>query len=173
MDCSPSSSSVHGVCPGKNTAVDCHLLLQGIFWIQGLNSGLLRCRRILYRLSHQGSVMQVVTLCFSVYSRFPEGRLLVKTLSFVFFLVVCIWAVHFDCNSQVWVSLGKHLLPVYSIETNFRLLLVEKEREPGYPLWPPLLTQVWGATHLYWHPCFFCHQGPTPCFWNTMLYNPN
>ena len=30
-------------------------LLQGIFPIQGLNRGLLHCRRILYQLSHQGS----------------------------------------------------------------------------------------------------------------------
>ena len=31
--------------------------------------------------------MQVMTLCFSVYSRFPKVRLLIKTLSFIFFLV--------------------------------------------------------------------------------------
>ena len=30
-------------------------LLQGIFLTQGLNPGLLHCRQILYRLSHQGS----------------------------------------------------------------------------------------------------------------------
>jgi len=37
--------------PGKNTGVDCHVFLQGIFLIQGLNSnllGLLHCRQILY-----------------------------------------------------------------------------------------------------------------------------
>ena len=37
--------------PGKNTGVGCHFLLQGIFPIQGLNLGLLHCRRILYHLS--------------------------------------------------------------------------------------------------------------------------
>ena len=31
MDCSPPGSSVHGESPGKNTAVGCHALLQGIF----------------------------------------------------------------------------------------------------------------------------------------------
>ena len=41
--------------PCKNTGVDCHFLLQGIFPIQGLNLGLLHCRQILYLLSHQGS----------------------------------------------------------------------------------------------------------------------
>ena len=31
MDCSPPDSSVHGDSPVKNTGVDCHFLLQGIF----------------------------------------------------------------------------------------------------------------------------------------------
>ena len=31
MDCSLPGSSVHGDSPGKNTEVDCHALLQGIF----------------------------------------------------------------------------------------------------------------------------------------------
>ena len=41
--------------PGKNPGVGCHCLLQGVFLTQGLNLGLLLCRRILYHLSHQGS----------------------------------------------------------------------------------------------------------------------
>ena len=55
MDCSPPGSSVHGDSPGKNTGVDSHALLQGIFPTQGLNPGLLHCRWILYCLSHQNS----------------------------------------------------------------------------------------------------------------------
>ena len=47
MDCSPPGSSVHGDSPGKNTGVGCHFLLQGIFFTQGSNLGLLHCRRIL------------------------------------------------------------------------------------------------------------------------------
>ena len=39
---------------GKDTGVGCHSLLQGIFPTQGSNPGLLDCRQILYRLSHQG-----------------------------------------------------------------------------------------------------------------------
>ena len=38
--------------PGKNTGVGCHFLLQGIFLTQGLNPGLLHCRKILYHLSY-------------------------------------------------------------------------------------------------------------------------
>ena len=37
--------------PGKNIAVGCHFLLQGIFLTQEQNSGLLHCRQILYCLS--------------------------------------------------------------------------------------------------------------------------
>ena len=44
MDCSPPGSSVHGDSPGKNTEVDCQLLLQGIYPTQGLNPGLPHCR---------------------------------------------------------------------------------------------------------------------------------
>ena len=51
MDCRPPGSSVHGDSPGKNTGVDCHFLLQGIFPTQGSNpclQWLLLCRQILY-----------------------------------------------------------------------------------------------------------------------------
>ena len=47
------------ICPwdsvGKNTGVDSHSLLQGIFSTQGWNWGLLHCRQILYHLSYLGS----------------------------------------------------------------------------------------------------------------------
>ena len=39
----------------KNTEVGSLSLLQGIFPTQGLNWGLLHCRRILYQLSYEGS----------------------------------------------------------------------------------------------------------------------
>ena len=45
--------------PGKSTGVDCHFLLQGIVLTQGLNPGLLHCRRTLYPLSHQGTPQTV------------------------------------------------------------------------------------------------------------------
>ena len=52
IDCSLPDSSVHGIFPGKNTGVDCHSLLQGIFLIQGSNLDLLHCKHLLYHLSH-------------------------------------------------------------------------------------------------------------------------
>ena len=42
--------------PGKNTGVDCHYLLQGIFPTQGSNHGLLHCRQILYHWATVGSL---------------------------------------------------------------------------------------------------------------------
>ena len=38
--------------PGKNTAVDSHFLLQGIFLTQRSNLSPLHCRQFLYHLSH-------------------------------------------------------------------------------------------------------------------------
>ena len=49
---------------GKNTGVDCHSLLQGIFPTQGSNLGLLHCRQILYHLSHLGSCDICSDTCF-------------------------------------------------------------------------------------------------------------
>ena len=67
VSCSVMSNSLrlHGLLParllcpcnspGKNTAVGCHPLLQGVFPAQGRNLGLPHCRQILYFLSHHGS----------------------------------------------------------------------------------------------------------------------
>ena len=61
--------------PGKNTGVDIHALLQGIFPTQGSNPGLPHCRQI---LSHQGSplILEWVAHPFSrgsCWSRNPTG----------------------------------------------------------------------------------------------------
>ena len=45
----------------KNTGVGSLSLLQGIFPTQESNQGLLRCRRILYQLSYQGSLLAIIT----------------------------------------------------------------------------------------------------------------
>ena len=55
--CDPMDWPASLLCPwdssGKNTGVDCHFLLQGIFPTQELNPGLLHCRQILYQLSYE------------------------------------------------------------------------------------------------------------------------
>ena len=64
--------------PGKNTGMGCHFLLQGIFPIQGSNSGLPLCRQILYCLSHWGSqdqarILERVAISFSMGSSQPRN----------------------------------------------------------------------------------------------------
>ena len=50
--------------PGQNTGVGSLFLLQGIFPIQGSNSGLLHCRQILYQLSHKESPRTLEWIAF-------------------------------------------------------------------------------------------------------------
>ena len=50
-DCSLTGSSVHGIFLARILEWVCHFLLQGIFPTQGLNPGLLHCRRVLHLLS--------------------------------------------------------------------------------------------------------------------------
>ena len=58
MDSSPPGSSVHGIFQARvldGVAVSLPVSrFQGIFLTQGLNLGLLHCRKILSQLSHQG-----------------------------------------------------------------------------------------------------------------------
>ena len=49
--------------PGQNTGVGSLSLLQGIFPTEGLNPGLLHCRRILYQLTHKGSPRVLEWVC--------------------------------------------------------------------------------------------------------------
>ena len=55
MDCKAPRLLCLSNSSGKYTGVSSHSLLQGIFLTQGSNLGLLHCRQILYRVSHQGS----------------------------------------------------------------------------------------------------------------------
>ena len=81
--CSVVSDSLwpHGLyslwnSPGHNTGVGSFSLLQGIFPTQGLNAGLLHCRRILYQLSHQGSprILEWIAYPFSRGSSWPRNQ---------------------------------------------------------------------------------------------------
>ena len=58
MGCSLPYFSVYGISPRKNTGVDCHFLLQGIFQTQGQNPCLLLWHADFLPLSHQGSPHQ-------------------------------------------------------------------------------------------------------------------
>ena len=75
--------------PGKpkNTGVGSHALRQGTFPTQGLNPGLLHCRRFLYHLRHQGStrVLDWVAYPFSRESSRPRNRTGVSFIAGRFF----------------------------------------------------------------------------------------
>ena len=72
--------------PGKNTGVDCHAILQGIFPTQGSKPGLLHCRQILYHLSHQGSprfhILMPFTYCFQYLKYYISLVCLGNSISF-------------------------------------------------------------------------------------------
>ena len=75
MDCSPPGSSVHGDSLGKNTGVDYHVLLQGIFPTQGLNPDLPPCRWILYYLSHKESLRILEQVAISSSGDLPDPEI--------------------------------------------------------------------------------------------------
>ena len=60
--------------PGQNTGVGNCSLLQGIFPTQGSNPGLLHCRRILYQLSHKGSLRILEWVAYPFSREFFQPR---------------------------------------------------------------------------------------------------
>ena len=73
MDCSLPGSSVHGIFQARVLELgrgDCYFLLQEIFPTQGSNPSLPPCRQTLYRLSHQGSL---VDYRYSVVQQMPRA----------------------------------------------------------------------------------------------------
>ena len=73
--------------PGQNTGMGSLSLLQGIFPIQGLNPGLMHCRRIFYQLSHKGSprILEWVAYPSSSGSSQPRNRTGVSCIAGGFF----------------------------------------------------------------------------------------
>ena len=80
MDCPRNS-------PGQNTGVGSLSLLQGIFPTQGLNSGLLHCRQILYQLSHKGNPRTLEWVAFSRGSSWPRNQTRVSCIAGRFFFL--------------------------------------------------------------------------------------
>ena len=69
MDCSPPGFSGLGIMQARILEWVAISFSMGIFPTQGLNLGLLHCRKFLYRLSHQGSLVACVgyVLFFQAY----------------------------------------------------------------------------------------------------------
>ena len=80
MGYSPLGSSVQKDCPGKNTGVGCHALIQEIFPTQGSNPNLLHWRQILYHLATWETNLVTHT------GEFEDSSLLGKRLGFFLFL---------------------------------------------------------------------------------------
>ena len=99
MDCSPPGSFAHRDSPAKNTGVGCHALLQGIVPIQGLNPGLLHCRRILYCHCHKGNprIPEWVACPFSRGSPWPRSWTGVSCIAGRFFIS---WATREDPDTH-------------------------------------------------------------------------
>ena len=110
--------------PGQNTGVCSHSLLQGIFPTQGLDPGLLHCRRILYQHSHQGSprILEWVAYPFSRGSSWPRNWTGVFYIAGRFFyqLSYCISIVNCIRNNllPVIVESTKVWMDVLALETN-------------------------------------------------------
>ena len=75
------------LCPGKNTGVGCHALLQVIIPTQELNPGLPLCRQILYKLSHKESpsILKWLAYPFSSGSSQPRNQTGVSCIAGGFF----------------------------------------------------------------------------------------
>ena len=144
MDCSPQGSFVHGDSPGKNTGMGCHALLQGIFWTQGLNPGLLHCRWILYHLSHQGSSKEksskyvLAGVCVCVHGGWLAWWSMVISIIF---------------RSETWIMKGPNLKRYEG-----RALLVKRDT---------------GTTALHWEPfnfsLFFFFLSTFPKYWPSSI----
>ena len=85
--------------PGQHTGVGNISPLQEIFPTQGLNPGLPHCRRILYQLSHKGSlrILEWVAYPFSSSSSQPRNWTGVSCIAGGFFTS---WATR---EAQVWI----------------------------------------------------------------------
>ena len=81
--------------PGQNTGVGSRSLLQGIFPTQGLNPGLLCCRRILYYLSHQESLKKYHQIRFKCMSSIAVPISSRNTTYFASLVVPC--QIHQGC----------------------------------------------------------------------------
>ena len=103
--CSVMSNSLwpHGLIspwnsPGQNTGVGCLSLLQGIFPTQGLNPGLLHCRRILYQLSHKGSPSSTEKMPLVLHPGCEKKKKTLQTLSNVY------WGAQMAPVDNYWFS---------------------------------------------------------------------
>ena len=133
--CSPWNSL------GQNTGVGSLSLLQGIFSTQELNQGVLHCRWILYRLSHQWSprILQWVAYAFSRGSSRPRNWTRVSCTAGGFFTS---WATREAHTCPKHLSKMKTLIPLFhpSLWGNLSFGLfhcyIDRKGQVQYSEWP-------------------------------------
>ena len=142
--------------PGKNTGVGCHFLLQGIFLTQELHPGLLHCRQMLRRLSHQGSPHGGISIIsISVHTKLnssspPHILVSISTpLSINYNTLLPLYRVlnwfypsplsHISRLSQENLS---YFNCVMSLCSPFILLFQVTEQLPGWPVSPSLTSST-------------------------------
>ena len=98
--CDPMDYTVHGILQTKILEWVAFPFSRGCSQHQGLNPGLLHCRRILYQLSHKGSpgILEWVTHPFSRGSSQPRNRTGVSCIAGWFFII---WATKEDRMSKM------------------------------------------------------------------------
>ena len=130
MDCSTPGSSVHGILQARLLGCN-HSLLQGISLTQGINLGLLHCRRILYCLNHQGSpvVFPVVMYGCESWTINKEESWVPENLCFCIVVLEKTLESPLDC---------KEITPVNSKGNQPWIIIGRTDAETEAPkLWPP------------------------------------
>ena len=124
MDCNLSGSSVRGIL--QATILE-WVAVQEIFPTQGLNPGLPHCRRILYHLSHQGSLrtLERVTYPFSSRSSWPRIKL---------------WSPVLQVDSLLTELPGKPFCVISWTEDNFSIGRSSYSGDSGIPPTSPVLN---------------------------------
>ena len=125
--------------PGKNTAVGCHFLLQGIFPTQGINQGLLHCRQTAYHLSHHPKALfnikqvgwELLHILAKVYRSYNVSDILTpltilgyqitqefrQSLKSIYLLTIYPFPVEFSLHRNLfwgWNTATKFLIQVYT-----------------------------------------------------------
>ena len=152
---------VSNSCPGTNTGVGCHALLQGIFPTQGWNPGLLHCRWVLYHLSHQGSPGEILLIHFSaVFSPVTLHLILVtetKLFSFSSYIYLPLFIFIFPEMFTPTFAYLRHTSP------NSPFLPEHKHTHPlgsnNYFFWTTFRTFSWTSFHFMYYliPCIYFH----------------
>ena len=120
--------------PGKNSGVDCHFLLQGIFPTQGSNLGLPHCRQTLYCLSYQESPKKA-QYCLNTESsawhlevpKYDPNLSLQFYLSLFLYRFLVVWTNWDTCSLTTPWTFSSFVLVSYSIffrNVHYQLFLV-------------------------------------------------